>query len=123
MTRRRTASTIRFAAFNLGHYEQVQVERSGYVVDVCANRALETALQPRMQQTMSLSATAAARQSQGSIVVGPAHASMAPSPVAELQRVATEVASSVEFMVSKFGPPALPHITVSPVSYTHLRCV
>ena len=118
VTRRRTASTIRFAAFNLGHYEQVQVERSGYVVDVCANRALETALQPRMRQTMSLPATAAARQSQGSIVLGPAQASMAPSPVAELQRVATEVASSVEFMVSKFGPPALPHITVSPIPGT-----
>jgi aminopeptidase N len=40
------------------------------------------------------------------------------SPVAELQRVATDVASSVEFMVSKFGPPALPHITVSPIPGT-----
>jgi hypothetical protein len=100
ITRRRTASAIRFAAFNLGHYEQVQVERSGYVVDVCANRALETALLPKMQPTLSLPVTAA-RQSQGSIMVGPAQASPAPSPVAELQRVATEVASSVEFMVSK----------------------
>jgi hypothetical protein len=118
ITRRRTASTIRFAAFNLGHYEQVQVERSGYVVDVCANRALETALQPKPRQTLSLPVTAAARQSQGSILVGPAPAPAAPSPVAELQRVATEVASSVEFMVSRFGPPALPHITVSPIPGT-----
>jgi hypothetical protein len=117
VTRRRTASAIRFAAFNLGHYEQVQVERSGYVVDVCANRALETALLPKMQPTLSLPATGA-RQSQGSIMVGPAQASPAPSPVAELQRVATEVASSVEFMVSRFGPPALPHITVSPIPGT-----
>jgi hypothetical protein len=117
ITRRRTASAIRFAAFNLGHYEQVQVERSGYVVDVCANRALETALLPKMQPTLSLPVSAA-RQSQAAAVLGPAQASPAPSPVAELQRVATEVASSVEFMVSKFGPPALPHITVSPIPGT-----
>ena len=117
ITRRRTASTIRFAAFNLGHYEQVQVERAGYVVDVCANRSLETALLPKPQQTLSIP-MAAARQSQGAIVVGPAQAPPAPSPVAELQRVATEVASSVEFMVSRFGPPALPHITVSPIPGT-----
>jgi hypothetical protein len=117
ITRRRTASTIRFAAFNLGHYEQVQVERSGYVVDVCANRALETALLPKQQQTLSVPMTAA-RRSQAPIMLGPAQASPAPSPVAELQRVATEVASSVEFMVSRFGPPALPHITVSPIPGT-----
>jgi hypothetical protein len=117
ITRRRTASTIRFAAFNLGHYEQVQVERSGYVVDVCANRALETALLPKPQLTLNVPMTAAQR-SQGSIVLGPAQAAPAPSPVAELQRVATEVASSVEFMVSRFGPPALPHITVSPIPGT-----
>jgi len=116
ITRRRTAETIRFAAFNLGHYEQVQVERSGYVVDVCANRALETALLPKPQPTLSVPTTV--RNSQAGIAVGPAQATMAPSPVAELQRVATEVASSVEFMVSRFGPPALPHITVSPIPGT-----
>ena len=47
ITRRRTASTIRMAAFNLGNYEHARIERGGYVVDVCANRALEKALQPR----------------------------------------------------------------------------
>ena len=57
ITRRRTASAIRFAAFNLGHYEHVKVERSGYVVDVCANRSLESALMPRLPQTFSVPMT------------------------------------------------------------------
>jgi hypothetical protein len=46
---RRTSAPIRFAGFNLGDYEHVRLERAGYVVDVCANRKLERALQPRIQ--------------------------------------------------------------------------
>jgi hypothetical protein len=117
ITRRRTASAIRFAAFNLGQYKHVQVERSGYVVDVCANRALETALLPKPPQTVVFPITSP-HQRQAEIVSLPSHPATIPSPVAELQRVAGDVASSVEFMVSKFGPPALPHITVSPIPGT-----
>ena len=31
-----------------------------------------------------------------------------PSPLERLQALATEVASALEFMASRFGPPALP---------------
>jgi hypothetical protein len=115
ITRRRTASAIRFAAFNLGHYEHVQLETSGYVVDVCANRSLESALMPKLQPIPAVPIiqnqrqVAIARMPQGGSI---------PSPVDELQRVAGEVAGSLEFMVSQFGPPALPHITVSPIPGT-----
>ena len=44
---RRTSAPVRLAAFNLGDYEHARVEKGGYVVDVCANRRLERALQPR----------------------------------------------------------------------------
>src|SRR6202000_1499579 len=46
ITHRKTSSAIRIAAFNLGNYEHAPVERGKYVVDVCANRALESALRP-----------------------------------------------------------------------------
>jgi hypothetical protein len=52
-TRRRTSAAIRVAAFNLGNYEHVRLERAGYVVDVCANRTLERALQPRPQTILT----------------------------------------------------------------------
>jgi len=116
ITRRHTASAIRFAAFNLGHYEHVQVERSGFVVDVCANRALESALMPPPPQSVSIPMTP--RQRQATIIQVPAQQPVIPSPVEQLQRVAGDVVSSLEFMVSKFGPPALPHITVSPIPGT-----
>ena len=48
VVRRRTSAPVRIAAFNLGEYEHAKVERGGYVVDVCANRKLEAALQPRV---------------------------------------------------------------------------
>ncbi len=117
ITRRRTASAIRFAAFNLGHYEHVQVESSGFIVDVCANRSLETALLPKQQLTLSVPITNS-QQRLDTLMARLPQAMEIPNPVAELQRVAADVAASVEFMVSKFGPPALPHITVSPIPGT-----
>jgi len=38
-----------------------------------------------------------------------------PDPLERLKTLAGEVASALEFMASKFGPPALPHLTVSPI--------
>jgi aminopeptidase N len=38
--------------------------------------------------------------------------------VENLQALAGEVASAMEFMAARFGPPALPHLTVSPIPGT-----
>jgi aminopeptidase N len=38
-----------------------------------------------------------------------------PGPLDRLHEMATEVASALDFMASRFGPPALPHLTVSPI--------
>jgi aminopeptidase N len=38
-----------------------------------------------------------------------------PNPLENLQTLAADVASAMEFMASRFGPPALPHLTVSPI--------
>lgn len=112
ITRRRTASTIRFAAFNLGHYQHSLVETAGYVVDVCANRKLESALQPKPQ----LSVPMLTQPTRGPPNIQfPAVAPVLQNPTDRLQALAADVASAVEFMVSKFGPPALPHIAVSPI--------
>jgi aminopeptidase N len=40
---------------------------------------------------------------------------MEPSPQTRLQVLASEVASALEYMASRFGPPALAHLTVSPI--------
>jgi hypothetical protein len=113
VTRRRTTAPIRVAGFNLGNYTHARVERGGYSVDVCANRELEQALKPRTRvvDMSALPGTAGGgRQSRMAEVSTPPV-----SPTGRLQEIASEVSSALEFMTSKFGPPALPHLTVSPI--------
>jgi hypothetical protein len=115
-TRRRTSSPIRMAAFNLGNYEHVRLERGGYTVDVCANRTLESALQPRPQPVVTLPPPGIQRRRQPDPLE--TAAPLEPTPQTRLQVLASEVASALEYMASKFGPPALPQLTVSPIPGT-----
>jgi len=113
ITRRKTGSPIRMAGFNLGNYAHSRVQRGGYLVDVCANRALERALVPRPADTTLLVPQPGKPQFRG-----PAGAPVSPpppDPLARLQALAGDIASAMEFMASKLGPPALPHLTVSPI--------
>jgi hypothetical protein len=114
ITRRRTSAPIRMAGFNLGVYDHLLVTRGGYQVDVCANRALETALQPKIPPPFL---SAPPRQPREPIPLEDAPTAPV-SPRMRLQQLAAEVASAMEFMASRFGPPALPRVTVSPIPGT-----
>jgi hypothetical protein len=114
VVRRRTSAPVRFAGFNLGDFVHAKVERGGYVVDVCANRKLEPSLQPRAP-VMAPPATAGTLRRRPDLELSyPAPPPM-PNPLEHLHALAGEVASAMEFMTSRFGPPALPHLTVSPI--------
>jgi hypothetical protein len=117
ITRRRTPFPIRIAAFNLGNYEHARVQRGGFVVDVCANRALENALLPR-PQTQIVPPQVTGRRPRADALTTTTVTPPAPNPMERLHTLAEEVASAMEFMTSKFGPPALPHLTVSPIPGT-----
>jgi hypothetical protein len=118
VTHRRTAS-IRVAGFNLGSYARQRVERGGYVVEVCANRALERSLRPPPGEFMPFPNPRPGSPRRSSATTDPAVAATAmevpPDPLARLHSLAVDIASALEFMASKFGPPALPHLTVSPI--------
>ncbi len=115
---RRVSNTIRMAAFNLGDYAHARADRGGYTIDVCANRRLETSLQPRAPELLPDLPTALQRRR----AAPPLDRSVAPppplDPLARLQTLANDVASALEFMALKFGPPALPHLAVSPIPGT-----
>lgn len=117
IARRRTSSPVRFAGFNLGDFERVQVKRSGLVVEVCANRTLERALQqpPRPVAVTPLPAPVwprNRRQQTTDIVMLPP---IQPNPTARLQSIAGEVAGVFEELAARFGKPPLPLLTVSPI--------
>jgi hypothetical protein len=116
ITRRRTSMPIRVAAFNLGPYEHTRATRGEYRVDVCANRAIEEALKPKPNPFTELSSLEGLRKGPGTLDdLQRTVNERQPDPLGKARELATDVASALEFMASKFGPPALPHLAVSPI--------
>jgi len=107
ITRRVVDVPIRFAGFNLGVYNRTRVVRAPYTIEVCANRAVEAALQPKPHPPNA--GSRAGRQPAA------ARAPLPPSPVPRLEELAAEVASTFEFMSTRFGPPPLKTLEVSPI--------
>jgi hypothetical protein len=115
VTRRRTSAPVRMAGFNLGKYAHARVERDGYTIDVCANRELEQALRPRTADPIPPPPAPSRRLAD---LPATLPQPSPPSPTERLQELASDVVSELEFMAARFGPPALPHLTVSPIPGT-----
>jgi len=124
VTRRRVAVPIRLAGFNLGVYDRVKVTRGKETVEVCANRNLERALEARPREPAPIIPPpnpwpGRTRREQPQIPFPtPAPPVAASSPAARLAELAADVASALEFMTARFGPPPLPTLTVSPAPGT-----
>jgi len=112
VTRRRTGVPIRFAGFNLGHYERVRISRGGYTVEVCANREFEPALVTKTPTLAPAPPPLRTRPEPEMIMLPP---ELPADPRARLKEIASEITSALEFFAQRFGPPALPELTVSPV--------
>jgi hypothetical protein len=115
VTRRKTATPVRFAGFNLGDYERATVSRGRYTVQVCANRRVESALEASPHTVVLLPPfSPRGSRTAGAVLAMPDHATR-PDPTARLQTLASDVAAALEFMAGRFGPPPLPEITVAPI--------
>ena len=84
----RTSEPIRFAGFNLGHYQRKCISRDGFRIEVCANTPEENSPLP--------------------------FADAAP----RMDAIANEVISALQFMTAEFGPPPIHSLTVSPIPTT-----
>ncbi len=110
ITRRVTQAPIRFAGFNLGIYQRTQIERDGFTIEVCANRAVESALQPKLQKPATHNEKGAAGAESPAV--------QPPDPTIRLEDLASRVASTMQFMTVRFGPPPLKTLEVSPIPGT-----
>ena len=113
ITRRRPSAPIRLAGFNLVDYAHAQATGEGYVVDLYANRSLDPALAPR--PVLTIPPLVRGRDWNQRLPLSELSSAQPLDPLARLERLASRVGSALEFMTSKFGPPALSHLTVSPI--------
>ena len=116
ITHRSTQVPIRFVGFNLGNYDKAAVSRSGYTVEVYANKHVEDALRPRPIDPVFVPPNRGAVRRLGETAVSSIE--LAPNPGARLQQLASEIGATMEFMASNFGPPPLKTLTVSPIPGT-----
>ena len=119
ITRRKTTAAIRMLGFNLGMYERTRITHGKQTVEVCANRRLERALEPRPAPPPAieprLSPLGRGGRRDPGLLTLPDEVSRLPiSPAARLQQMADDIVSAMDFMTALFGPPPLPTITVSP---------
>ena len=122
ITRRRTFSPIRVAGFNLGNYAKISHVADGMTVDVYGNRGLDPALAPRPKTTIITQAVRplyrrGAPQT-GAQTTTITQTAAAPDPLGRLEAVAADVANSLRFFSSTFGPPPLKTLTVTPLPGT-----
>lgn len=114
VTEWRTPSPIRMAGFNLGDYEKTTADVPGFHVQVFGNKAVETALMPKMHLApLPVPTPKGPFSTRGD--PAPTVVPLPPNPNARLNELAADVASSLEYFSGAFGPPALKTLTVAPI--------
>ncbi len=122
MARWKTDAPVRLAGFNLGDFERTSIRVGDQTLEVCANRQLETALQPPPVPLAVLPwPISPVPGGRGAAPPRPIWSLALPTPepppppASRLHRVARESAQALEFFSSRFGPPPLRHLTISPI--------
>ena len=113
ITRRKTTVPIRLAGFNLGVYDRAQVTRPPFTIEVCANRAVEEALQPRVPD-LSWTPVLPKRGRTADAVI-PMPVQRLQTSKSRLEALASDIADVMDFYAARFGPLPLHHLEVSPV--------
>ncbi len=114
ITRRQTGIPVRLAGFNLGVYQRTKITRAGTVIEICANRRAERALQPSPPPPITQPLSPFPRR-RGELPSISNDIVRQPDPTARLEPFAEDIASALEFMSARFGPPPLRTLTISPV--------
>ncbi len=122
ISRHRIDTPVRMAGFNLGRYEHRSVTRGGYTVDVYANRGVESELQQAQKRQIFVAPPRLGPPGDRRWTVDlppfPTDDQHRMKPSEHLEQLATDIAGTIEFMASHFGPPVLKTLTVSPIPGT-----
>ena len=111
-TRVRSASPVRLAGFNLGHFEKASATRGGYTVEINSNRYLEKALERIRDVPLMPARPPSRRMPQILMPVAPMPLEVRPE---RLQHIAGEIAEAYEEMAGRLGAPPLKKLTGAPI--------
>ncbi len=119
ITRRVPDGPLRTLGFNLGQYESKVAGQGAIQVEVFANREIEAALGQRAGSdaldSEIVDPVITRRRSGTQPLITMPSAQSQSHPADALSHIASEVAAAMEFYKSRFGPPPLNRIEVSPV--------
>jgi hypothetical protein len=113
----KTAAPVRMLGFNLGKFTRNRQTRGAYRLDVYANQKLEAGLTPTpvfIQPTPTPPVFGANRNRRPPDVPLPPPA-FPPSPLDRLKAMSGDLMEALEFMGSRFGPPPLANLNVTPI--------
>lgn len=111
----RTAAPVRLLGFNLGKFTRHRQSHGGYRLDVYANQKLESSLAPPSAVMFPPVVPPQFGNRQQRRTDIPMMPTIPPSPVDRLSVLGTELMDALEFMGSRFGPPPLTSLNVTPI--------
>jgi hypothetical protein len=119
VTRWKPDGRIRVAGFNLGNFERTETRVGDYTVEVLANRELEPSLRPPPMTPVIEPIPPPSRRPliprPPSAILPPVPQEMPAPPARRIEQVARESGEALEFFLSKFGPPVLRRLAISPI--------
>ncbi len=119
ITRVKTGTPVRFAGFNLGHFQSVVEEHNGYRVEVYANERLESALAPKTPLPEMPPAENPFRPHiRKSDADNQLTAPSPPNPSARMEQLTNSLLDTLDFMTEEFGPSPIRNLAVTPIPGT-----
>jgi hypothetical protein len=116
VSHRATRTPIRLAGFNLGVYDRITVKRRDLTIEICANRSLEKALQPKPAvDPVWVNGPLVSRRVNRDTATIPLPSAPLPSPAERLRAIATDIGDAMDFYSAHFGPSTLRTLEVAPV--------
>jgi hypothetical protein len=113
ISRLKTDIPVRFAGFNLGNFQSAVVERSGYTINLYANRRLESALAPSIPPTADPpDQFPRPRQRNPDAFAPPASPS---DPAPRMESLTRDVIDTLDFMTEEFGPAPIRNLAITPI--------
>jgi hypothetical protein len=115
ITRRRAATPIRIAGFNLGEYKKSIVARQDYRVEVYANKMVEASLAAQRRETVMPAPRPIGRTRSATpyppVLIPPPP----PDPSIHIEQLAAEIAETYAYLTTWLGPAPLKTLAVSPI--------